>query len=154
VYWDGTNLPKILSGNATAITPGIVGFNIDWVIEAPDYNISYGPVPNWFDSEARCLSALVNGCWPDPVQANWLLPAEKEITFKQRTPSNQTSLSKSKAKQIKGKPMDRMDKGHKDPDRQFTQVTYNLLDPDHPEWFVYDAELLNDWFWNKFIDEL
>lgn len=47
-----------------------------------------------------------------------------------------------------------MDKGHKDPERQFTQVTYNLLDPDHPEWFVYDAELLNDWFWNKFIEDL
>lgn len=86
VYWDGTSLPKILSGNATAITPGIIGFNLGWVIEAPDYDISYGPVPNWFDLDARCLSALVDGCWPDPVQANWLLPAEKEITFKQGMP--------------------------------------------------------------------
>ena len=31
---------------------------------------------------------------------------------------------------------------------------YNLWDPEHPEWFMYDAELLNAWFWSEFVLEL
>lgn len=31
---------------------------------------------------------------------------------------------------------------------------YNLYDPEHPEWFMYDAELLNAWFWGEFIKEI
>ena len=31
---------------------------------------------------------------------------------------------------------------------------YNLYDPDHPEWFLYDSELLNAWYWDQFEIEL
>lgn len=30
----------------------------------------------------------------------------------------------------------------------------NLYDPDHPEWFMYDPELLNAWYWDQFEIEL
>ncbi len=29
----------------------------------------------------------------------------------------------------------------------------NLWDDEHPEWFVYDPELLNAWFWDEFSKE-
>lgn len=88
VTWEGGQaLPKILAGQATPIAPGIIGFSIGWTIEAPDLEVSYGPVPNWpQDNQAYCLTAIVDGTWPDPVQANWLIPPNKEITFEQNTP--------------------------------------------------------------------
>lgn len=85
-YWDGTSMPEIRQGQATPIQPGIIGFGLGWVIQAPGYNVRYGSVPNWFDSQAHCLTALVDGQWPDAVQANWLLEPGKEITFKQSMP--------------------------------------------------------------------
>jgi len=30
----------------------------------------------------------------------------------------------------------------------------NLWDAEHPEWFIYDVELLNAWYWDEFIIEL
>lgn len=30
----------------------------------------------------------------------------------------------------------------------------NLYDSEKPEEFLYDAELLNAWFWEKFLKEL
>ena len=30
----------------------------------------------------------------------------------------------------------------------------NLWDPEKPEDFIYDAELLNAWFWSEFVLEL
>ena len=30
----------------------------------------------------------------------------------------------------------------------------NLYDSEHPEWFMYDAELLNAWYWKQFVIEL
>lgn len=30
---------------------------------------------------------------------------------------------------------------------------HNLYDPDHPEWFIYDVELLNNWYWQEFIKD-
>ena len=30
----------------------------------------------------------------------------------------------------------------------------NLYDPDHPEWFIYDVELLNAWYWKQCAIEL
>ena len=30
----------------------------------------------------------------------------------------------------------------------------NLYDSEHPEWFIYDAELLNAWYWKQFVIEL
>jgi hypothetical protein len=29
----------------------------------------------------------------------------------------------------------------------------NLWDNEHPEWFIYDAELINSWFWDQFVLE-
>ena len=29
----------------------------------------------------------------------------------------------------------------------------NLWDDEHPEWFIYDPELLNAWYWDEFIKE-
>lgn len=29
----------------------------------------------------------------------------------------------------------------------------NLWDAEHPEWFIYDVELLNAWYWDEFIKE-
>jgi len=31
---------------------------------------------------------------------------------------------------------------------------HNLWDAEHPEWFIYDPELLNAWYWDEFIIEL
>jgi hypothetical protein len=30
---------------------------------------------------------------------------------------------------------------------------YNLYDPEKPEAFIYDVELLNAWFWSEFVLE-
>ena len=30
---------------------------------------------------------------------------------------------------------------------------HNLWDAEHPEWFIYDSELLNAWYWDEFIKE-
>ena len=30
---------------------------------------------------------------------------------------------------------------------------HNLWDPEHPEWFIYDVELMNSWFWDQFVLE-
>lgn len=29
----------------------------------------------------------------------------------------------------------------------------NLWDPEHPEWFIYDAELLASWYWDEFVKD-
>ena len=29
---------------------------------------------------------------------------------------------------------------------------HNLYDDEHPEWYVYDPEITNAWFWEKFIE--
>jgi hypothetical protein len=29
----------------------------------------------------------------------------------------------------------------------------NLWDAEHPEWFIYDVELLNAWYWDEFMLE-
>ena len=31
---------------------------------------------------------------------------------------------------------------------------HNFYDPEHPEWFIYDPELLNAWYWEQFIKEI
>jgi len=31
---------------------------------------------------------------------------------------------------------------------------HNLWDNEHPEWFIYDAELLNAWFWKEFENDI
>jgi len=31
---------------------------------------------------------------------------------------------------------------------------HNLWDNEHPEWFIYDVELLNAWFWKEFEDDI
>ncbi len=31
---------------------------------------------------------------------------------------------------------------------------HNLYDPENPNDFIYDAELLNAWFWQEFIKEI
>jgi hypothetical protein len=28
---------------------------------------------------------------------------------------------------------------------------HNLWDSEHPEWFIYDVELLNAWYWDEFV---
>jgi len=28
---------------------------------------------------------------------------------------------------------------------------HNFYDPEHPEWYIYDPELLNAWYWEEFI---
>lgn len=33
------------------------------------------------------------------------------------------------------------------------EYEHNLWDAEHPEWFIYDPELLNAWYWEKFIIE-
>ena len=30
----------------------------------------------------------------------------------------------------------------------------NLWDPEHPEWFIYDPELLAGWYWDEFVWEI
>ena len=30
---------------------------------------------------------------------------------------------------------------------------HNIYDPEHPEWFIYDSELLNAWYWEQFEKE-
>jgi hypothetical protein len=30
----------------------------------------------------------------------------------------------------------------------------NLYDPEHPELYIYDVELLNAWYWQEFIKEI
>jgi len=30
----------------------------------------------------------------------------------------------------------------------------NLYDPEKPEEFLYDAELLNAWFWSKLVEDM
>ena len=30
----------------------------------------------------------------------------------------------------------------------------NLWDNEHPEWFMYDSELLNAWFWDELAKEI
>ena len=34
------------------------------------------------------------------------------------------------------------------------ELEHNLYDNEHPEWFIYDIELLNAWFWEQFEIEL
>ncbi len=29
----------------------------------------------------------------------------------------------------------------------------NLWDNEHPEWFMYDVELLAGWYWDEFVKE-
>lgn len=88
VYWEGGNAEtQIISGSGIYTgTPGIVAFNIGWFIEAPGCDVTYGPLPNYFFPDASCLSASVDGEWPEPVLAQWLLKPGKEITFKQSMP--------------------------------------------------------------------
>ena len=31
---------------------------------------------------------------------------------------------------------------------------HNFYDPEHPEWYIYDVELLNAWYWEEFIKEI
>jgi len=31
---------------------------------------------------------------------------------------------------------------------------HNLWDPEKPEAFIFDAELLNSWFWSEFVKEI
>lgn len=31
---------------------------------------------------------------------------------------------------------------------------HNLWDNEHPEWFIYDPELLNAWYWEQCVIEL
>jgi hypothetical protein len=31
---------------------------------------------------------------------------------------------------------------------------HNLWDAEHPEWFIYDVELLNAWYWEQCVIEL
>jgi hypothetical protein len=31
---------------------------------------------------------------------------------------------------------------------------HNLWDADHPEWFIYDVELLNAWYWKEFENDI
>ena len=31
---------------------------------------------------------------------------------------------------------------------------HNLMDSEHREWFIYDSELLNAWYWERFEIEL
>ena len=30
----------------------------------------------------------------------------------------------------------------------------NLWDAEHPEWFIYDVELLNAWYWEQFENDM
>lgn len=87
-YWEGGDAKtKIVSGPGVETgTPGIVGFRIDWFIEAPGYDVTYGPLPNYFFPDAFCLSSSVDGEWADAVLAQWLLKPGKETIFKQSMP--------------------------------------------------------------------
>ena len=31
---------------------------------------------------------------------------------------------------------------------------HNLWDAEHPEWFIYDPELLAGWYWDEFVWEI
>ena len=31
---------------------------------------------------------------------------------------------------------------------------HNLWDAEHPEWFIYDVELLNAWYWKQFENDM
>jgi hypothetical protein len=31
---------------------------------------------------------------------------------------------------------------------------HNLWDAEHPEWFIYDVELLNAWYWEQFENDM
>lgn len=87
-YWGGGDeKTQIISGPGIYTgTPGIIAFNIGWFIEAPGNDVTYGPLPNYFFSDASCLSASVDGEWPEQVLAQWLLKPGKEVIFKQSMP--------------------------------------------------------------------
>lgn len=34
------------------------------------------------------------------------------------------------------------------------ELEHNLWDPEHPEWFIYDPELINAWFWKEFENDI
>ena len=43
-----------------------------------------------------------------------------------------------------------MDKDNTPGKTEPTETTRHWLDPEHPEWYIYDSECLNDWYWEEF----